>query len=189
VEPSPCFVLVNAQEGVCPSLNQLGPGSLCAYSNGVDGQCDAMGKCEKCSDITGCLAYGDECKCLQCSDEYTLTDGTCKKCGGIGELIELNEVSFCSIDFIDHIHGEQICKQIGMSLPSVRDICPNWNGKEGKTCSDSLIKEWSDINVWTSTSAGTEEDEIDGTVNKYYQVSDEYVNSNREDGMAEVICM
>jgi len=71
VEPSPCFVLVEAQEGVCPSLNQLGPGSLCAYSNDEDGRCDAMGKCEKCPKITGCLTYGDECKCLQCSDEYT----------------------------------------------------------------------------------------------------------------------
>ena len=110
----------------------------------ADGQtCDsATGKCEKCPEITGCLAYGDECKCLQCSGEYTLTNGKCAgDCASIGELIQLDKISFCSVDFISHEAGIKKCQKIGMSLPSVYDICPNWNGKEGKTCSGSLIKE------------------------------------------------
>jgi len=119
VESTPCFVLVEAQEGVCPSLNQLGPGSLCAYTADTDGQCDANGKCEKCQDIVGCLVYGDECKCLQCSDEYALSNGACA-CKDFDEVA----ADFCIVGDTDSYCSEAAarCKSCGGTWTITHDF-------------------------------------------------------------------
>lgn len=139
---------------------------------------------------TECVQCRDDSDCTESGEKCNTETGICenKSCTEIGEIVNFNNQNFCWLNIgpVTNSYAQKRCQEIGMSLPSISDVCLNWNGNTGNTCAGHpLYDNWA--HFWTSTKSGIEEDNY-GVYNLFYTVSRGNVASDIEDTQREVLC-
>ena len=148
----------------CPEANfcQVGNSKYCCAEN------------QTCDTSTGCIEKKADIETL------------CANAEGGGEIITASSGTFCrSNDWMTWYEAEEWCSSIGMTMPTMKEMCPSWDGNLFSECPELSGK--GDGWVWSATI-----DPDDSEYAFYVILSDGYVSllprDNHLDGSAPAFC-
>ena len=134
----------------CSSFQTCVNGTKCCSTNTP--YLDANGNCVQCASDAHC-GDGKSCDTTTgtCVEEKTDIETSCENADGVGIIITASSGTFCVSEYIyTWSEAEEWCSNNGMTMPTMYEMCPDWDGSDGfEKCPE--LSGTGTLSVWSAS--------------------------------------